>query len=123
HTRFSRDWSSDVCSSDLGAGLKCPFIDVEGRRMYTRGNAFALVPDTKPVETGGGSLRIKREILGSHPDIQIQYVLLSKVFLGVFPCRSGQFFVIDQKGIPFAYFKRTAAAHSFGDAFGHLFHF
>src|SRR5690606_40969055 len=21
HTRFSRDWSSDVCSSDLGAGL------------------------------------------------------------------------------------------------------
>src|SRR5690606_25204529 len=22
HTRFSRDWSSDVCSSDLGAGLR-----------------------------------------------------------------------------------------------------
>src|SRR5690606_39798786 len=22
HTRFSRDWSSDVCSSDLGAGRK-----------------------------------------------------------------------------------------------------
>src|SRR5690606_40480858 len=21
HTRFSRDWSSDVCSSDLGAGV------------------------------------------------------------------------------------------------------
>src|SRR5690606_39392778 len=21
HTRFSRDWSSDVCSSDLGSGL------------------------------------------------------------------------------------------------------
>src|SRR5690606_40762193 len=24
HTRFSRDWSSDVCSSDLGAYFYCP---------------------------------------------------------------------------------------------------
>src|SRR5690606_40688091 len=23
HTRFSRDWSSDVCSSDLGSFVKC----------------------------------------------------------------------------------------------------
>src|SRR5690606_41053099 len=23
HTRFSRDWSSDVCSSDLVIGLRC----------------------------------------------------------------------------------------------------
>src|SRR5690606_40797656 len=26
HTRFSRDWSSDVCSSDLDAALKIPLI-------------------------------------------------------------------------------------------------
>src|SRR5690606_39565805 len=26
HTRFSRDWSSDVCSSDLGASLAKPTL-------------------------------------------------------------------------------------------------
>src|SRR2546429_146816 len=29
HTRCSRDWSSDVCSSDLGSGHSSPFIVVE----------------------------------------------------------------------------------------------
>src|SRR5215475_1519386 len=28
HTRFSRDWSSDVCSSDLAGALDVPEIDV-----------------------------------------------------------------------------------------------
>src|SRR5690606_39657242 len=28
HTRFSRDWSSDVCSSDLGSGLVVPEYDL-----------------------------------------------------------------------------------------------
>src|SRR6266511_1326896 len=30
HTRFSRDWSSDVCSSDLGDGLAPGFLPVVG---------------------------------------------------------------------------------------------
>src|SRR5690606_41636659 len=28
HTRFSRDWSSDVCSSDLDDGLCAAFLDL-----------------------------------------------------------------------------------------------
>src|SRR5690606_40576767 len=32
HTRFSRDWSSDVCSSDLGKNL--PFLADPVRTVY-----------------------------------------------------------------------------------------
>src|SRR5690606_18630588 len=40
HTRFSRDWSSDVCSSDLKSGLTNPVPYTEanlatGRQLYT----------------------------------------------------------------------------------------
>src|SRR5690606_40832896 len=30
HTRFSRDWSSDVCSSDLADGVNYPIENVVG---------------------------------------------------------------------------------------------
>src|SRR5690606_39534667 len=33
HTRFSRDWSSDVCSSDLGRGQRGEEADFRGRRI------------------------------------------------------------------------------------------
>src|SRR5690606_20218843 len=42
HTRFSRDWSSDVCSSDLGAGARprhrhhCARRQPDGRRAARR---------------------------------------------------------------------------------------
>src|SRR5690606_40507869 len=48
HTRFSRDWSSDVCSSDLDLLAKDPetyaFIDsmVVRHRAYLDGDASAL---------------------------------------------------------------------------------
>src|SRR5690606_39540630 len=32
HTRFSRDWSSDVCSSDLGAHYKFDITGPDGTR-------------------------------------------------------------------------------------------
>src|SRR5256884_7039470 len=37
HTRCSRDWSSDVCSSDLGAPLSACFCEREPRRRHNRG--------------------------------------------------------------------------------------
>src|SRR5690606_40609023 len=43
HTRFSRDWSSDVCSSDLG-------VEIELRRPRARG---VLTP-----EVGAAALEI-----------------------------------------------------------------
>src|SRR5690606_40934664 len=33
HTRFSRDWSSDVCSSDLAAAL-CGLVIASGKVTY-----------------------------------------------------------------------------------------
>src|SRR5690606_40800053 len=39
HTRFSRDWSSDVCSSDLTAMDRLP---VEGRRILEAGCGIGL---------------------------------------------------------------------------------
>src|SRR5690606_39770165 len=37
HTRFSRDWSSDVCSSDLGGEVRrTRYIRDEKRTMYLR---------------------------------------------------------------------------------------
>src|SRR5690606_40887927 len=38
HTRFSRDWSSDVCSSDLESGLDAPgALLTEGTRIADLG--------------------------------------------------------------------------------------
>src|SRR5690606_40098692 len=34
HTRFSRDWSSDVCSSDLAVGLEEPALASLARAAY-----------------------------------------------------------------------------------------
>src|SRR5690606_35713969 len=41
HTRFSRDWSSDVCSSDLGAGQRGGAERGLGVRVVERGEAGA----------------------------------------------------------------------------------
>src|SRR5207253_6114757 len=36
HTRWPRDWSSDVCSSDLGPGRSCPWVAETSRISPTR---------------------------------------------------------------------------------------
>src|SRR5690625_6162903 len=44
HTRWPRDWSSDVCSSDLGPAMADKhFIDLEPRRK-----AHELMPEADP---------------------------------------------------------------------------
>src|SRR5690606_40312488 len=49
HTRFSRDWSSDVCSSDLGERLRhCTSAVVEAR---------AVTPPLGVSQTGSGRER------------------------------------------------------------------
>src|SRR5207247_8344074 len=52
HTRSTRDWSSDVCSSDLQAGggadlLRVAVIELEAKRQ-------PVVPDTINGGPGGG---------------------------------------------------------------------
>src|SRR5690606_41135792 len=86
HTRFSRDWSSDVCSSDLDlaigdAEVECPFwLDdlAEGRRRRLHvqrdggqwrltlddGDSFAFDPAAPAEEIGRASCRERVERWG-----------------------------------------------------------
>src|SRR5690606_39995277 len=48
HTRFSRDWSSDVCSSDL-TELKTNTLFPTGTSMVYRPLSFVLVPIVVPL--------------------------------------------------------------------------
>src|SRR5438876_345192 len=47
HTRWTGDWSSDVCSSDLVAALRCDFLAGTGRKFLRgpRGIGFLYVSD------------------------------------------------------------------------------
>src|SRR5690606_40119539 len=49
HTRFSRDWSSDVCSSDLLLGGPIPQLAHDGKPLSS---SPRLTYDPKDVDTG-----------------------------------------------------------------------
>src|SRR5690606_40273338 len=51
HTRFSRDWSSDVCSSDLGLAL--PVLGGLLWRAQRRDRAFGDEPIARHLEATG----------------------------------------------------------------------
>src|SRR6266511_5921773 len=66
HTRFSRDWSSDVCSSDLGAGgidelspvgpnFVCEVVDGEVHEREIDPEVELGVPRCSVEELRGGS--------------------------------------------------------------------
>src|SRR3712207_7488947 len=63
HTRYWRDWSSDVCSSDLGDGLNGPWpgrmVEGERRLPYPQGEGDK---DTGPCSDGGGTLTLVGQV-------------------------------------------------------------
>src|SRR5690606_40880242 len=72
HTRFSRDWSSDVCSSDLMVFL-CQKI----QRQYGGAYTFVLVTDRVELNTqiygtfaGVGAVTNKKAKAGSGKDLK-----------------------------------------------------
>src|SRR5690606_40733371 len=65
HTRFSRDWSSDVCSSDLGHDLR-----QRARRMLDdcTGEAEADIPPDQGI--GGGKQPFRQLKRGEAGNVQ-----------------------------------------------------
>src|SRR5690606_39129225 len=54
HTRFSRDWSSDVCSSDLGFAVVEGHVLRQQAEMVAAGQqAFELLPGLVDAADGG----------------------------------------------------------------------
>src|SRR5690625_6921663 len=49
HTRWPRDWSSDVCSSDLGTRVREGLRDGVEQALLTLGQGFLEHPDNHPL--------------------------------------------------------------------------
>src|SRR5207253_6931714 len=91
HTRWPRDWSSDVCSSDLGSGWVCPALhharqeaglalrvtlrghrdgverradDLDQERRHVHGDRHAAAAAVRQI--GRASCRERAEILAAH---------------------------------------------------------
>src|SRR2546422_4123455 len=64
HTRCSRDWSSDVCSSDLGLQAAHPRSRV-GRRIVDRSFTFGTTIGVRVSVLSGLSDLVRRQLLGS----------------------------------------------------------
>src|SRR5690606_29126187 len=88
HTRFSRDWSSDVCSSDLAARRHRvrprPSRDADGgRRQHSRGDrvpedADRELPDDGRAEPGGSGAAAR----GGHQAADAAAVLIRAARVG-----------------------------------------
>src|SRR5690606_39534172 len=69
HTRFSRDWSSDVCSSDLEAEIvsldTMEIGSMTALRHYVEGGlGVALIPRVMSEEGLGGTVRSEERRVG-----------------------------------------------------------
>src|SRR5699024_11440345 len=71
HTRSKRDWSSDVCSSDLGRGLALELVDLLLRGVHRQATAGdvsnddvvrILLGESLPADLVAGLLEILEDI-------------------------------------------------------------
>src|SRR5690606_40255140 len=61
HTRFSRDWSSDVCSSDLYVWDPAADVQLDWQHCYDRIFDTNIVLDNLDVVSLGGMTEIQKE--------------------------------------------------------------
>src|SRR5690606_40715658 len=64
HTRFSRDWSSDVCSSDLPVAAR--LVQDESLVSFHRATAHDMLPVKNEVSQPGGGVDIQLSQQLSH---------------------------------------------------------
>src|SRR5690606_40248495 len=73
HTRFSRDWSSDVCSSDLGKSMTAhavmgllprPHVRVTGGEIAYRGRDILTMGGAEQRGLRGGRIRSEERRVG-----------------------------------------------------------
>src|SRR5690606_39557875 len=84
HTRFSRDWSSDVCSSDLCAPARCPdrhrpagTVARAHRPGQGRGRP-ATAPRTPPSRTAPAGFRSEERRVGKSVDLGGRRIIKKK---------------------------------------------
>src|SRR5206468_6548679 len=64
HTRSDRDWSSDVCSSDLKSMVRSHTFDLEHPRLAD--DLFLLLEDRLEIEGVGAHHRLRVDVLALH---------------------------------------------------------
>src|SRR5690606_42103081 len=80
-TRFSRDWSSNVCSSDLALGRRCPVPVIE----------LAKVIGDVPV---GGTVRVLSDDEAARLDIPAWCEMRGQEYVGEEPAERGSAHVV-----------------------------
>src|SRR5690606_40024695 len=69
HTSFSRDWSSDVCSSDLAVIAVPSACFIDNARLHAQIDDFALARDAGAVhDVEFGLLERRRDFVFNHLD-------------------------------------------------------
>src|SRR6266700_4580359 len=89
HTRFSRDWSSDVCSSDLGAAQRAEVaqdrsVEEEGVRLGVAGGARVADDLAGSVDRAAKAERAaQRAEVAQAPAIEQKSVIIQSAESGV----------------------------------------
>src|SRR5690606_39393572 len=80
HTRFSRDWSSDVCSSDLGTALQNNGYKIPGKKI-----TINMAPADLQKEGSAYDLTIAMGILAASEQIKSdnisEYLIMGELAL------------------------------------------
>src|SRR5947209_15635032 len=91
HTRYWRDWSSDVCSSDLGYGASSPEFNYPNRlaaqlrRKYPNAEITVINRGKGGEDAAEMMVRLQVEVIDMKPDLVIWQVGTNAVLRNIDP--------------------------------------